>query len=346
MLLILPFLWVGLCSLGITQTRDARTRLQNAAMLAALDSPGLQPWHMKLDITLNHKGKPPEQGMVEVWAANGNMRAVETWSADQFTMLRIGGKLFVSGKDTPVTIEAAMVLQQILDPIPAAIFNAAGIKTENKGIQGTSLDCFEMMWPQIRDEVLITGQKPAYCLAKDSDMLLITYGDYGGYVRQRVGKFQGKVVPLELLFLMDKDVVTDAKVESLRTYVPQSGEFSPSAGVRPISEPVEVSSGMMQRLSVSYAALIYPQNMSGHGDIKYDVFIGVDGHVKSLQQIGKSYTATLNVDHDPDSTSLAPFEKYLNEFIYRPFTLIGVPVQVKTSFSMKFSDGTFDPTEH
>src|SRR6185312_11319903 len=68
-------------------------RLKSAAEYTSLDSSGLRPWHMALDITLyDIDGKNPKSATAEIWAADGNMKMVESVAGVQITSLRNGDK--------------------------------------------------------------------------------------------------------------------------------------------------------------------------------------------------------------------------------------------------------------
>jgi TonB family protein len=97
----------------------------------------------------------------------------------------------------------------------------------------------------------------------------------------------------------------------------------------PVTEPVEISSGDLSRLTLSQNAPTYPldaKERHASGKVIFDAMIGKDGHVLSLQQTGQA-----------DAALAESAKKAVRQWNYRPYLLNGVPVEVETTINVNFT---------
>ena len=96
-------------------------RLLTAAAHAELDSAGLKPWHLKLDVTLyDLHGNNPVSGTIEHWDADNGNRTVFTFGDAKRVVLNNSDKYYVGHSGPEVPALADGVLDAVLRPGPSS----------------------------------------------------------------------------------------------------------------------------------------------------------------------------------------------------------------------------------
>jgi hypothetical protein len=209
-------------------------RLKSVAELTSLDSNGLRPWHMALDITLyDIDGKNPKSATVEIWAADGDMKMVEFVAGVQITSLGKGDKLLRTGAQAPEFTSIESLVEEILHPIPDELLRPIVNLNEDKPtLAKIPLDCIEPSFPRTSSATISIDRPLSFCLISGKDSLAISYG--GGKVefRQQTAMFQSKEVPTHSQVLVGKTLRADAKVTKLETFNPGTDTFAPTSDMK------------------------------------------------------------------------------------------------------------------
>lgn len=309
----------------------ART-LQSAAEHSSLDSSGLRPWHLALEVTLFDKdGKNPIPATVERWEADSKIKMIESASGTQIITIRSNGNLFRTSAHAPEFVRLELLVEQILHPIPEEFLQPGVNLTEEKPtIAKVPLDCINPLLPAPPTSVISIGRQLSFCLKRDTDSLLVSYapGDVVNF-RQQIGSFQSKEIPIDLKLLSGKILRSEAKITKLETFNPQPNDFTPTNDMSPFAGPVEASPTDLINSVLSKTPPSYPvaaKARGASGSVKFDALIGLDGHVTSLQPKGT---------FDPSLAAAA--QNAVHQWVYRPFLLCGVPVPVSTTITVNFN---------
>src|SRR5215472_611646 len=324
--LLLPLL-VASCAVPRMHAADKAqlaAHLKSAAEHSSLDSVGLQPWHMALDITLfDVDGKNPKPATVELWAAGSNMKMVESVAGVQVTTVRNNDKLSRTSAQAPEFIQLESLIEQILHPIPDEFLQTGVRLNEDKlTVAKTPMDCIEPTFPSASSTTLIT--RPfSFCVIRDTDSLAITYGGAFIEFRQQTLKFQSREISSHLQVLAGKTLRADAKITKLETFTPKSDDFVPTSQMALFDGPVEAKPTDRLDIGISKTPPIYPaMARADHvsGSVDFDALIGTDGRVTSLKETGHA-----------DSLLSVAAETAVRQWIYRPFLICGIPIPVKTT---------------
>jgi hypothetical protein len=334
-LLLLTIASFALPPLHAADKAKLAARMKSGAEITSLDSSGLQPWHMAMQVTLfDVDGKNPKPATVELWAADNNMRMVESVGDLQVITVRTNDKLFRTSAQAPEFSQLEMLIEQILHPIPDELLQAGITLNEEKPtLSGVPLDCIEPSFAAPDTSDVAIGHPLSFCFKKDTDNLILSYTSGGvAHFRQQIAKFQAKEVPIHLEVLAGPILRSDAKLTKLETYTPQPGNFTPMSDMPSFDGPIEAKPGDLINAILSKRAPIYPasaRTRNARGSVSFDAIIGPDGHILSLQPVGQAA---------PDLTSAA--ETAVRQWIYRPLRICGIPVRVKTTITINFTFGS------
>jgi len=304
------------------KSQELRDRLKAAADLASLDEIGLKPWHWKLDVTVfDLDGKNPKTGSLEMWFGDGNMRTVASLGSAEITTLRIGNNLYRTAGDEK-------------HPVPDEVFQPASAeKLIRQNAGKIKLDCVAPTLVRQTNGVVAMGQLFSFCLEQNTPRLVAMYepGDFG-VLRRQTGTFQSHDVPVDLQIFLGAVQVAEAKTTKLAAESIDPALFQIQPDMTPAAGPVEIPSGDLSHLVLSQSPPSYPLDAKEHyvsGKVVFDAMIGKDGHVLSLQ---------LNSNADAALTESA--KKAVSQWIYRPYLINGLPVEVKSKINVNFTFGS------
>ncbi len=331
LLLALSILTPALHAADKSQIAD---RLKTAAERSSLQSPSLTPWHITVGVTLfDVDGNNPTPANIEIWSAASHMKMIESVSGHQVTTIRNNDKLFRTTTTAPEFARLELLVEQIVDPIPDQLLQP-GVKLneEKTSIAKIPLDCINPSVPAPSSDTISIGSQLSFCFRRDTDSLLISYapGEVAN-VRQQVGTFQSKEVPVDLKILSGRTLRAEAKLTKLETFTPQPDSFTPSDDMTVFTGPVEVEARDLINSVLSKMPPIYPVSAKARGaggSVKFEAIIGADGRIVSLQP-----TANTN----PDLTQAA--QDAVVHWVYRPFLVCGLPVPIKTTITVNFNLG-------
>jgi TonB family protein len=316
------------------KSQELRDRLKAAADLASLDGSGLRPWHWKLDVTVfDTDGKNPKTGSLEMWFSDGNMRTVASLGSAEITTLRIGNNLFRTPGDEKDISAIGFLQMQLLHPIPDEVFQpATGVKLVREAGGKTKLDCIAPTVLRQTNDVIAVDQQFSFCFEPDTPRLMVMYepGAFG-VLRRQTGTFQSHEVPVDLQTFLGAVELAEAKTTKLATEPIDPSLFQMKPDMTPVMEPIEIASGDLAHLVVGQNSPTYPLDAKERhvsGKVVFDAIIGKDGHVLSLQLNGNA-----------DAALAESARKAVSQWVYRPYMINGVPVEVKTKINVNFTFG-------
>lgn len=309
--------------------QQPKDRLLAAASQSQLDSPGLKPWHLKLDLTLfDLAGKNPQAATVEVWWANGDMKEVESLGAAEVTNLNVGGKLFREGSDDHSFLRLDSLVQQVLDPIPEQVLDPATTATQtSQKIGGLQLDCLALQFAPPTPADIIVSPPISYCMNPGTDSLRVTNAPVGIMLaRARTGTFQSKQVPIDFQLIVNGTLRDEVKISQLSTYEPAADDFKSTSNMQPVAGVIDAKGGDLLGLQLLNGNPVYPRQANGRYVstlVNFDVVIDPDGHIASLVPVGS-----------PNLMLQTAGANSLKQWLHRPFRICGVPVSIKTRISI------------
>jgi TonB family protein len=342
-------LWLGLCmiaAVGHANAEDAgalAARLHATAAASSIDTPGLVPWHLKVDVQLfDAKGKPAEQGTIEEWwASPDETRVVYTTPSSTVTLLHNKDGLFrTKGQPYPAGILNDL-LDQIVRPMPhESEIDSSKPDLRKKSFGKVVLDCIMLDQPlrNVSDPPPL-GLFPTFCLDAGEDRLRIAM-EIGSleFVRNTVSTFQKRSVATEVTGgSLDGLHVVSARVSLLSTMQLTGADFAAGSNMEPLAVgPASVSAKIIPGRLLRNVKPDYP-NDAMHGDlsgiVKVSVMIGRDGRVEEVDIVST-----------PNPDLAMPTIAAVRKWVFEPSTLNGVPVETRIEVNVAFGAGVEHPT--
>jgi TonB family protein len=333
-----PF--VALCMLGGWAHAQGSAalveKLHSANTTNAIDDPQMKPWHLKMSFQLfNAKGVATENGTVEEWWAGSSMHKV-VYASPSYASTEVQTKdgLYRSKGASSVPELLHLILLQVVHPMPSdedITDSKPELRTESFGTG--KFDCI-MLTQIIKGTVGVPlGLFPTYCFDHDLDSLRISY-DFGSEltVRNNLGKFLGRSVPLNQTTSFASVNAITAHIEALQTMPLTEGDFVPAVELEKVGSNIPmVSPGIVSALILNKADVIYPlrarqNHVSGH--VLISARIGRDGRIHSMKLISTP---------DPDLAIAALAA--VRQWTYKPYLLNGEPTELQTTITVNFNFG-------
>jgi hypothetical protein len=321
---------------GADKSAELRERLKAASELSAIDSASLRPWHWKLDVSLaDADGGNRNGGNLEMWFGGSNMLMRYSLRSERMTVLRVGDKLYRTPGDVKQLPMAVLLQLQLMHPIPDQVFAPTAMEAMTKEKSG-AIDVDSITASLVKstneDGVVSADAALAFLLESSTARFLMTY-EPGGFriIRQSLGVFQAHEVPTELALYMGNVQIGGAKTVQLDVLSPDETLFQVTPDMIPVTEPIEVAPDDISRMALSRTPPEYPieaKKRHAQGKLVFDAVIGRDGHVQSLQPVGTG-----------DPALWSEGKRVIATWIYRPFVVNGIPVEVKTKIMMNFTLG-------
>jgi TonB family protein len=312
---------------------DALMRL--AIEVNGLGGDEIKPWHLKASYTLaDAQGRPEGAGTIEEsWAGPHRARTRYTVGSQSLSIYLTEKGTMQSGDltMTPWLVKAAY--NEIVRPLPGLAFIADKSfvgKTHELG--GMKLNCLAVKMSS-SDHPMGEFQMQTYCFGEDKPIprLDVTMGGYRQATRNALVRFQGRYIP--------KDVrVTDKGKGSITVHVDvleevksvDEADLAAPADAKLMQGRVDVSSGIATGRLMKQAYPNYPPSAKAkgiQGMVVLEAVIGTDGHIAELEVVG-----------GPPELQQAAKDS-VRQWVYKPYELDGVPVQVDTTISVVFNLG-------
>lgn len=327
-----------IASAPILKAEDAAallTRLQTAGIANSLDDAGLKPWYLKVSYQLfDNKGNPGEQGTMEEWWSSPKLYKLSFTSPSyRSTEIHNQNGAFFS-KETKEPHMLTMLPELMLHPMPQEWMLAHAtpkLKKEKFGKQKVELDCITL-GPSHSPEMSV-GLFRTYCLDEMNRLRLFYDPNTLEAGRNTLGMFQQRTVAVDLLVAANGLNLLTAHVTALQTDPSDAAEFTPTQDMSKLSQPktLNVGPAVIAGRKVGGPPPEYPpaaRQSHKQGSVLLSAIIGTDGHIHDLQVIS-----------DPDDDLSAAAEKAVQQWVYKPYLLNGVPTEVETTITVNFRMG-------
>jgi TonB family protein len=307
--------------------------LHTAADLTSLNEDSVQPFYLKIAVQLyDSKGQPSEQGSVEEWwAGNGREKRVYTMPSYTATEVRDDKSVYrTSGASYPPEMPQTLLLQ-VLHPMPQQD-EVDGSHPELKTLRfgKIPLDCIMVAQPIAGMRNAPMGLFPTYCFDPGQESLRLTY-NFGTevIVRNGVGKFQQKSVPIDVVVRSGDVLSATGHIVALATHPVTDEELSTNGLAAVGHDVVPLSDSSVQGLRLSAVAPRYPSQANMNhvsGTVVLAALIGTDGRVHKLSVVST-----------PDADLAVAALAAVREWTYKPYVVNGVPVEVTTRINVNFA---------
>lgn len=309
--------------------------LKAVADTSTLDLRSGPGWHWKVEVIhTDNDGKNAVPSTLEMWARDGDLRTTVTSGSESVTALRVGDKLYIGPGDEKMLLAEAFLQMALLQPVPNEVLQpSATLSMTQEGTSKLKIDCLVPSVAKSTSQT-VTLQRPySICVEHGTPNLLVTFGRAGSALyRTQTGLFQGHHVPVHLEVLSGKTKLWDARTTQLSSGGQiDAALFHIGDEMRPLTGPIETSPPNLRMWALSMGPPVYPlEAKQGHrsGSIVFDAVIGADGHVSSLQPTGK-----------PDPILLQAAKDAVQSWVYEPFQVNGLPLEVKSVITVMFSFG-------
>lgn len=325
-----------LCSVVPLSAESPKDRLVTAATHAQLDAPGLQPWHLKLEVTLyDLHGNNPVTGTIERWNADNGNRTVFTFGDSTRTTLNDGDAYYVSHSGPTVPSLADSVLDEVLRPGPSdQEITTSSPEDEKQNFGKVQLDCVMLSESRLTKGPIAIGLFPTYCMDTNAPVLRASF-NFGMFtaLRNDISPFQGHDVAHSIVLIQGtKTRIAEAKVMTLETFTRSATQFTPDDSMKKTSataNAAKISGGLMAGQILTKTPPTYPvSDRQKHiaGTVVLHAIIGRDGHIRSLRPISS-----------PDTDLALAAIDAVRQWTYRPYLLNGEPTDVETTITVNFN---------
>jgi TonB family protein len=314
-----------------------------ALMALAHDKNGLagsdiKPWHIRGTYrSFDTKGKPEYEGAYEEWWFSAskyklsftNPKSTQTDYATGTVLLREGSQEWQSGFEL-------LLRASLLEPLPdVSQLNGFTLQRRTQAVGQSSIECVGLTYP-VRLNLEVSGNfYPAACFEPTLPALRVySEGTSIRIIYDHIVSFQGHYLARQIQVFVSGKLAADMNldvVESLKQS-PDSVLAAPSTAL-----PVDLTTIMLKDGTRSHwpAALrkaipVYPQqakSMHIQGTVNIKATIGPDGHIESLSPID-----------GPPALRKAALDA-VQQWLYRPFDLMGQPRRVELEVHVIFSLG-------
>ena len=311
-------------------------RLKSSDSGTALDDPALKPWHLKMTVQLfDEKGKPSDQGTIEEWWSTPGVDRRE-YKTNAYTAIEIrNADKFYRTKDQgspPYYLE--LLREQGIHPMPKSSEIEQSTPELRKVPFGKlALDCVMLSQPIKNAGLLPLGLFSTYCFDPDKDVLRAIF-EFGQQtvLRNALALFQGRVVAKEVTVMSDRTVAASSQIVTLEGSTAPDSQFALGDDLTQQNlNPVQVSSGTIAGMALKQQQPRYPQSAKDRhasGVVVMHAMIGTDGHIHAL-----------NVVSAPDPDLAIAAIAAVRNWVYKPYLLLGVPTEVKTTINVNFTFG-------
>jgi hypothetical protein len=303
-------------------------RLARAESLNGIDDASLSPWHMKLTFELmDSKGHPSEQGSIEQWWKSPSVHKI-VFTSPSYSSIEIQTEqaLYRTKDAASSPYLLTTILQEIVHPLVEEDLKDGIPELRKRDSGKVPLDCIMISQPVEDASRLPLGLFPTYCFDQNKDVLRASY-NFGSQtvLRNNIGAFQKRMLPLNVVVMFNKTVAITAHVEDLRT-TPLAVDQFDTTGLQQLGgNAPEVAPGVIAGYAIDQPQPVLPKYARVSGTVRFKARIGTDGRIHALK-------LTSFPDPDLAIASIAA----VRQWIYKPYLLNGVPVEISTEITVNF----------
>jgi hypothetical protein len=306
---------------------DLSAWLARENALFGLSSPSTKPFRIVISYDeFDEDGDNTHSGVIdEYWI--GPEKFKRTYKADDLNqtdfatpkgLVRVGDQRFAR----PPEIQ---VLTEVTDPFTGAeTAKDVAVRTETFDANGTQLECLVLR--STAPNAMILSDPPKYCFVPgEQDLRYTRGGRWHQTVYNHYSWFQGRRIPMDILVTSGGKRYLKISVDLLEPLKQWTeAEFTPGSDGKLLGD--ERISGV-ELTVVKYGAVQWPNSLRGqHAEVKVQIVVGKDGHVKEAHAI------------DGPREAYKSCEKAAREFVFAPFTVMGRGAEVNYSVRFQMND--------
>ena len=310
---------------------DLLNRFGAARQATLLIDPTLKPWHLKVNFDLVKAGRVTEQGtMEELWGAPDRWRFIVKSPSYTSTETRNGNKFYrTTGRDS-VPFLLRMLREQIEAPMPSPTsFWKEQPREQRTEFSKVPLECILFAPQTLRGEAHL-GQVPTFCFdAGQTELRLMLDRGSEEVIRNAPGRFQGKVIAMQVVIAESGAPAVKAHIDQLSTFEPKPDDFVRASDQDPLSIIPEMPGGVMIGHKISGSSPRYPDDakkMHVTGSVVLRAVIGKDGRVHDITAL-----------QSPSKILTDSAIEAVRDWTYQPLLLGGEPVEVETTMTVSFN---------
>ncbi len=289
---------------------------------------GSQAWHIK--ITYDHfdsDGDNDSSGNYEEWWASPS-KYKRIYSSENSTQTEVATRagLFLSGNQKwPGQVETD-VRQTITEPLHRAAMALGGDTAYDRSewhSGNETLPCIALRKTDLTVTMNFEIGFPKFCFGPDLPIVRYSSGLGMETFYESIATHEGRYVAKAAKVIRGGRSYLDIQVEELETITEiKAADFAAPADAIRVGDTIEIPSGELSDYIVKQPA--YDRLSQSEGTAVVQLLIGKDGHVKDANAI-----------RGPAKLQKAG-EKAARTIEFRPFLVLGVPVEVKTDWEIEF----------
>jgi TonB family protein len=319
-----------------SMTNDPSAIFALAAKLNGLNSPDIQPWHIKASYeTFDEQGAPKDKGIFEeFWAGAKKYKSSFTSPGFTQTDYMTDEGRFRSGDPRWPGAAEMLLHRSLVDPLPGAVELSYALLTRDTKFSNGTLRCIALDRPvPVNRNAPPPPASPVYCF-EPADPILRFNSSYGDAYRTSFDgsvSFQGRSIPRDIHVTFREKPLLNIHLERLEALQPvDESEFIPPPSTLKVPpRKIAVSAGVMQGNLLSKADPAYPdaaKQQHVQGTVVLRATIGIDGHVRDLGVISS-----------PSQDLAGAAVQAVRQWTYKPYLLNGEVVEVMTQVNVAFS---------
>lgn len=321
--------------------KDPKELLLLAAKSNNLAATDMRPWHLKASCTvLDQQGAVSQQGTLEeFWASPIKTKRIYSGSSFSQTEYVTEKGRFRSGEQTAPSWLLTALVGEFSTPV---LVNEKDIdqwvvQREERKDGGAKLICATVTGFQTPTGThsIPASAVTSYCMEPDRPALLLRESgspftaQFVQFSRSNISSFQGRFVPGDIEADQGGKNILKAHVDLLEQLDTISeADLTPPPDAKLIPMRVNISAGVAQGMILQKTVPQYPANALAariSGTVVLQALIGKDGHI-----------ADLHVISGPQELQQAALDA-VRTWVYKPYLLNGVPVEVNTTVNVIFS---------
>lgn len=302
-----------------------------------LTSVDVHPWHIRGSYTtFDDKGKIDDTGVYEEWWFSPS-KYKRSYTGTKFnqTDYATGAELYRVGEQHWPIAYAAHLRSDLIEPLPAD----DTLKEFTPQLRATSfgkakLSCVKLTYP-LRSNLTVSDDFfPSSCFEQALPMLRFSSLSTRQTTYNQIGIFKGHYLAHEVRSSSNGKPQYELKLEVIEACEDQPDSIlKPPVDALPIdisTVPLRLEKAPSWLVLLKQAVPVYPQVAKDRriqGSVVLRVTIGTDGHVSSI-----------GVVSGPPELRQAATDA-VQQWYYRPFFLMGKPVEIETDLTVNFNLG-------
>jgi TonB family protein len=311
-----------------TMPSDPKELMRLAAKSNGLTGDGVQPWHVKATYQLlDDQGNVKDQGTYEeFWAGPAKYKRTFTGKAFSRTDYVTKNGVLVSGDQDSQYTQAYEIRSGFFSPMPSPESiekNSYVLQQRESG--GVKLDCLNFK------DALGNPFGPTWCLSAGKPILRFSAPFQGRQILyNRILRFEGRFIAGDLEFIQQGKTTLTAHIDTIETLDPiDEAIFLPPADAAPQKpRKITISGGvaagnLIKRVTPEYPPIAQAAHVQG--TVVVQARISKEGRIVDLHVVS-----------GPAMLQQAALDA-VKQWVYRPYLLVGEPVEVNTTINVVFT---------